>query len=114
MKLGEVCISTNDVVRLANFYKWLLQVDNNSKDEIHQTIVKEEPMLTIFHDGFAKQGHVQTMSIAFTVENVDREYERLVKHGVDIVAQPETRPWGAKNLSFRDPDGNVVYLRQFI
>ena len=25
--------------------------------------------------------------------------------------KPETRPWGARNMSFYDPDGNVVYIR---
>lgn len=27
MKIGEVCLNTNDVVKLANFYKQLLGID---------------------------------------------------------------------------------------
>ncbi len=30
MKMGEVSLLTNDVVRLANFYKQLLDIDNQS------------------------------------------------------------------------------------
>ena len=34
MRLGEVCILTNNVVRLADFYKGLLEIDNGSDDEV--------------------------------------------------------------------------------
>ena len=37
MKIGEVGLLTNNVVKLANFYKKLLEIDNDSDDEIHQT-----------------------------------------------------------------------------
>ena len=34
MKLGEVCLLTENVRRLADFYKKLLQVENGSEDGI--------------------------------------------------------------------------------
>lgn len=36
MKIGEVCLLTNDVQRLAAFYKQLLEIENDSNDETHQ------------------------------------------------------------------------------
>lgn len=33
MKIGEVCLLTNDVQRLAAFYKQLLGADNGSDDD---------------------------------------------------------------------------------
>jgi len=42
---------------------------------------------------------------------VDKEYQRLLETGVEIMDKPETRPWGARNMSFLDPDGNRIYLR---
>ena len=39
MKLGEVGLLTNDVVKLADFYKEFLGVDNGSNDNVHQTII---------------------------------------------------------------------------
>ena len=42
MRIGEVCFLTNDVRRLADFYKQLLEVENNSNDETHQFILTEE------------------------------------------------------------------------
>ena len=41
MTIGEVCLLTNDVPRLAAFYKQLLGVENGSNDETHQFIISE-------------------------------------------------------------------------
>ncbi|MCR4598710.1 MAG: hypothetical protein K5678_06730 [Acetatifactor sp.] len=32
--------------------------------------------------------------------------------GVRIIEPPTKRPWGAVNMSFYDPDNNVIYFRQ--
>ena len=47
MVFGEVCLLTNDVLRLAGFYKRLLGIENNSNDEVHQFIISEGTTLTI-------------------------------------------------------------------
>ena len=54
MRIGEVCLNTNDVVKLANFYKQLFGIDNGSNDEVHQTLLSEETQLTIYNDGSKK------------------------------------------------------------
>lgn len=113
MRLGEVGLLTNDVIRLADFYKALLETDNGSDDEVHQTIIAEETMLTIYNDGSAKNNNNQNICIAFTVDDMDREYQKVLRLGVEIIEKPTKRPWGAVNMSFYDPDGNVVYLRSF-
>lgn len=68
MVIGEVGLLTNNVVTLADFYKKLLGVDNNSKDTVHQTIIAEETMLTIYNDGSVKQNNNTNICLAFTVE----------------------------------------------
>ena len=55
MKIGEVCLLTNHVVRLANFYKAILNIENNSDDTVHQTLIAEETQFTIYNDGSAKE-----------------------------------------------------------
>ena len=54
MILGEVSLLTNDVPRLADFYKKLLGIDNGNTDETHQFILTEGTTLTIYNDGTAK------------------------------------------------------------
>ena len=41
------------------------------------------------------------------------EFERLKTLGVEIVSPPTLRPWGAKNMSFLDPDKNLIIFRSF-
>ena len=91
MRLGEVGLLTNDVVRLSDFYKALLETDNGSKDKVHQTIIGDETMLTVYNDG----------------------YQRVLALGAEVIEKPTRRPWGAVNMSFYDPDRNVIYLRSF-
>ena len=113
MKLGEVCLLTADVIRLADFYKALLEVDNSSDDPVHQFILSGDLSLTIFNDGSAKNNRNQNMCIAFTVDDIEREYHKLLTLGAEIIVPPTKRPWGVTNMSFYDPDRNMIYLRQF-
>ena len=113
MVLAEVCLLTNDVLKLAEFYKIVLNATSDCNDEIHQEIMVDGTALTIYNDGNEKNNLNQNMCIAFTVQNVDEEYEKLKRIEVDIIEPPTTRPWGARNMHFCDPDGNHVYFRSF-
>lgn len=113
MKIGEVCLQTNDVVHMADFYRWLLGVTDDNKDSVHQTIIAEETMLTIYNDGKVKNNQNQNISLAFTVDDIYEVYNRLIEKGIRIIEKPTKRPWGTINMSFYDPDRNLIYLRQF-
>lgn len=112
MKVGEICLQTNNVIKMAEFYRNILGIKEKCEDEVHQIILAEETMLTIYNDGTAKNNLNQNISIAFTVEDIDSEYEKLKDMGVRVIEEPTARPWGAINMSFYDPDDNVVYFRQ--
>lgn len=104
---------TNNVPRLAAFYRELLEVDGDSSDPVHQTILAEETMLTVYNDGTQKNNRNENICLAFTVEDMDKAYEKVLCMGAEIIEDPKSRPWGAVNMSFYDPDRNVVYLRSF-
>ena len=113
MTIGEVCLLTNDVRRLASFYKQLLGVENNSDDEVHQFILTEGTSLTIFNDGTEKNNRNQNICLAFTVDDIEKEYGKVIALGAKMIEPPTQRPWGAVNMSFYDPDNNVIYFRSF-
>ena len=113
MRIGEVCLLTSDVARTAAFYGRLLGLADAGGDDVHRTLLAEETMLTVYNDGSLKNNLNQNICLAFTVPDVDAEYERLLAEGATIVDPPATRPWGARNLCLLDPDGNRVYLRSF-
>lgn len=113
MKVGEICFLTNDVLRLSAFYSRLLDIENHCNAPVHQTLIREETMLTIFNDGTRKENNNRNMCIAFTEENMDDAYQKVCALGATVIEPPTRRPWGAVNMSFFDPDGNTVYLRCF-
>lgn len=113
MKLGEVSLLTNDVLRLANFYKQLLEIDNDSDDEVHQFLITEGTTLTIYNDGSIKNNQNQNICLAFTVDDMEQAYQKVLALGAEVIEGPTKRPWGAINMSFYDPDRNMIFLRSF-
>ena len=71
MKIGEVSLLTNDVRRLATFYKELLGIEYDSEDESHQFLISEETTLTVYNDGSIKNNQNQNICLAFTVDDIE-------------------------------------------
>jgi catechol 2,3-dioxygenase-like lactoylglutathione lyase family enzyme len=44
------------------------------------------------------------------VDDVDAVYERSREHGGVIVSELDRKPWGLREFSLRDPDGNVLRI----
>ena len=112
MHFSGICLLTKDVRRLSNFYQKILQTTSDCDDEIHQEIHTQGAFLAILKYDNTNSGN-PNMNLAFTVDDVDKEYLRLIKLGVEILDEPTTRPWGARNMCFCDPDGNNVVFRSF-
>ena len=57
-----------------------------------------------------------TMELSFGVpsfEDVDAEYERVVKAGAKPVFPPTDEPWGQRTSYVCDPDGNLIEISSF-
>lgn len=114
MIVGEAAIMTRDVIKSANFYRWLLGIEGTSDDAVHQELIAGETSFAIcLADEGEDIGH-GGITLGFTVSDVDAEYTRLLSRGVTILDPPTTRPWGARNMRFTDPDGNILYFRQLL
>lgn len=112
MLFSGICLLTKDVQRLSDFYQKILQTTSDCDDEIHQEIQTQGAFLAILKYDDANGGNLN-MNMAFTVDDVDTEYLRLKELGVEILDEPTTRPWGARNMRFCDPDGNYIVFRSF-
>lgn len=75
MQIGEVCLLTNDVRRLADFYKKLLEIENDSQDESIQFLITEGTSLSVCYDGAEKRGQNRNICLTFTVEDIDKAFE---------------------------------------
>ena len=46
---------------------------------------------------------------SLTIENLDQEYEKLIKEGIVFISPPQTAPGGRAKAAFcQDPDGNYI------
>jgi len=72
-----------------------------------------------FHITVRKKGNkMQLGEVALLTNDVVKLVDfyngfAILNFGVEIIDKPKTRPWGARNMSFYDPDRNIVYLRSF-
>ncbi len=115
MKFTGICLITNDVLGLADFYSNVLGVEAKG-DEVHVELNTEGAGMTIFSvEGMESlapkcmQGSgTGNFTIGFEVDNVDVEYERLQTYRVEFIKLPVTHPWDTRSFWFRDPDGNIV------
>lgn len=113
MLFAGICLRTKDVCRLSDFYKTILQTTSDCDDSVHQEITTEGAALAILKVETDENIINNAVSLAFTVDDVDMEFERLQQLGIKIIEPPTVRPWGAKNMMFTDPDGNDVVFRSF-
>ncbi|WP_282776868.1 VOC family protein [Nocardia sp. CC201C] len=60
--------------------------------------------------GSASQG----LLVAFVVDDIDAEYERVRGEGVEIVTPIETEEWGERYFQALDPNGIVIQLVQWV
>ena len=62
----------------------------------------------------ALAGHdADGLLVAFVVDDVDAEYERLQREGVAITTPIETEEWGERYFQVTDPNGVVIQLVQW-
>lgn len=111
----SVCLITDDVARLRDFYARVLVLPAQG-DDTFASFATEGAGLSLFSfEGLeqmtsdaASRGGAGSCFLEFEVTDVDKEYEQLLALGVEIIKAPTTQPWGIRAVWFRDPDGNPV------
>ncbi len=56
------------------------------------------------------QGSLQ--AAIFRADDLDATFEHLRASGAEVLQEPESRPWGARDCALRDPSGNLVRIAQ--
>jgi predicted enzyme related to lactoylglutathione lyase len=115
MKFTGICLITNDVPALADFYSQLLGVTAEG-DAQHMELHTDGAGIAIFTvqgmedmaPGCMQGAGHGGCTLGFEVQDVDEEYARLQALGVEIVKLPQSYPWGTRSVWLRDPDGNIV------
>jgi uncharacterized glyoxalase superfamily protein PhnB len=50
--------------------------------------------------------------LLLAADDVDRAFERLAAHDIEVVQEPTDQPYGIRDCAFRDPAGNLVRVQQ--
>jgi catechol 2,3-dioxygenase-like lactoylglutathione lyase family enzyme len=56
------------------------------------------------------QGALQ--AAIFRSDDLDATFEQIRASGAEVLQEPASRPWGARDCAFRDPSGNLVRIAQ--
>lgn len=48
----------------------------------------------------------------FATADLDAAFARARDTGAEVLQEPTTQPWGARDCAFRDPAGNLVRINQ--
>jgi catechol 2,3-dioxygenase-like lactoylglutathione lyase family enzyme len=56
------------------------------------------------------QGSLQ--AAIFSTDDLDTTFEKVRASGVEVLQEPASQPWGARDCAFRDPSGNLVRIAQ--
>ncbi len=48
----------------------------------------------------------------FAAEDLDATFEKVRASGAEVLQEPTSQPWGARDCAFRDPSGNLVRIAQ--
>jgi catechol 2,3-dioxygenase-like lactoylglutathione lyase family enzyme len=56
------------------------------------------------------QGALQ--AAIFKADDLDATFEQVRAWGAEVLQEPASQPWGARDCAFRDPSGNVVRIAQ--
>lgn len=56
------------------------------------------------------QGSLQ--AAIFRADDLDAVFERVRASGAEVLQEPASQPWGARDCAVRDPSGNLVRIAQ--
>jgi uncharacterized glyoxalase superfamily protein PhnB len=117
MQLVSVRLVTNDVDRLAAFYRLITSVEPerpappfaNFRFGAVSLAISAETVVRQFNAGAAVAAANRSAIIEFQVDDVDA-FAAQLSADVEVAMPPATMPWGNRSMLLRDPDGNVVNI----
>lgn len=113
MKMGIVILMVRDIARSKKFYTEVigLKVEESQSNEQFVALITEGPLLAL-QDVSSATAPQQTkqagsVEVGFNMNGVDDTFRRWKNAGVEVVKEPEDRPFGRYFL-VKDPDGHYL------
>lgn len=113
--LDNVYYFVSDVSKAVSFYSGTLGLKILDQDEYWASISLNGVRLGLHKantNEFLRSSDKRAgATVTLNVTNIDEAYNSLKNKGVNFVSEISRNPWGS-HVSFVDPDGNLLDLRQ--
>ena len=115
--VNAILISTNDVRRLAEFYRDKVGLKPRMVDEAHEYVMFDTGAVRFALEGpnfpaYAKAKGHPAMMVNFTTEDIHAAMQEMKLKGVKVLTEIKKGP-GYDYVAFADPEGNehIVFQR---
>ena len=97
----------------ARKYRWLTVTSVEDRDGVELVLEpNENPAAKVYQEALFKQGIRATN---FFVDDIQKDYERLKKHGVKFTMQPTRLPGTPSTIAvLNDTCGNLIQITQML
>ncbi|MDI3480551.1 MAG: glyoxylase family protein [Tepidanaerobacteraceae bacterium] len=120
LNLEHVGISARDTIALKDWYVKLFNLkvvyDNKKEKPTYFLKLPDGGLLEIYPaqtpGQSADNGCQGIRHLAFGTDDIEKEYENLVKNNVEIVTELSTNAKGIKTVFFKDLEGNIIHFIQ--
>ena len=124
MRLDGFGLLVNDMAKMIRFYRDVLHFEIKEDENASNVyLVKDGTLFLLYgRNDFEKMtgrrykyvngfnGHFELALYVDTFEEVDEQFERIVKEGGRAVLEPVTEPWGQRTCFIADPEGNLIEI----
>ncbi|MBW5480534.1 VOC family protein [Streptomyces bambusae] len=112
-----ICLTVDDVPASVSFLTSHFGFTEAMAADGFASLTRPDTPSVIFHrrglevlpEGF-RDRHADGVILAFVVDDLHTEYERLRAEGVAITLEPREEPWGEKLFMVADPNGVSIEL----
>jgi catechol 2,3-dioxygenase-like lactoylglutathione lyase family enzyme len=109
MRLNQVTVGSTDLTQAERFYT-TLGLRLIVRDDHYLRFECPEGASTFSIESVARVPAHEAVTVYFEAQDLDAEYERLVRAGITFDRPPEDMPWLWREARLRDPDGHAVCL----
>ena len=104
-RIAHITIGVSDLKKSVSFFENILGFEK----------IGEWPAYAIFDIAGISFGLEPKVKheICFLVDDVDEAYQNLKDSGLKFATKPKNQPWGVRDASFVDADGNKFIIESF-
>ena len=120
---SALSLNVDDPIASANFAKQHFGFTEDMADEGFVSLSRHDAGFNLiylrtglesFKPESMRERHADGLLVVFVVDNIDEEYARLQREGVQITTPIQTEPWGERFFQVTDPNGVVIQFVQWM